>query len=67
MYAKVVATVELLQCCTLVLRLVRFILQKEEEGSVHQEAKMPSVPDPDTVAFSCLFINNFPADVGCKC
>ncbi|BFG21974.1 hypothetical protein CerSpe_082480 [Prunus speciosa] len=36
-------------CCTLVLRLVRFILQKEEEGSVHQEAKMPSVPDPDTL------------------
>ncbi|KAL6290279.1 hypothetical protein ACE6H2_007789 [Prunus campanulata] len=23
--------------------------KKEEEGSVHQEAKMPSVPDPDTL------------------
>ncbi|KAH0970617.1 hypothetical protein GBA52_022773 [Prunus armeniaca] len=30
--------------------------KKEEEGSVHQEAKMPSVPDPDTLLF-CWIID----------
>lgn len=34
----------------------KLILQKEEEGFVHQYAVMPSVPDPETVIKLHLYL-----------